>query len=66
VEYTKEKDIYKIQFPGMDMKNSTIYPLNAVALLSAVVLFCQDRDDMTGDCQSYFRQADALKQSLGK
>jgi hypothetical protein len=76
VEYIKEKDIYIIQFPtlddkgveiwGMDKKNSVIYPVNDTALLSAVVLFCYDKDDKTGDCQWYFRDVEALKQRLGK
>jgi len=76
VDYIKEKDIYIIQFPtlddkgvetwGMDKKNSVIYPVNDSALLSAVVLFCQDKDDQTGDCQLYFRDVDALKKRLGR
>lgn len=76
VKYIKEKDLYEIQFPDMelkgvevwviDMKSSRIYPNNVGALMSAIVLFCRDRNDQRGDCQLYLRQVDALKRSLGK
>lgn len=72
VKYLKEKDVYEIQLPDIklagvevwtvDMKSSRISPQNSVALLMAVALFCQD--DKEGDCQSYFRQLDALKRKI--
>jgi len=76
VSYIKERNIYEIQFPTMDDKgveiwavdinNSRIIPLNYPALLMAMVLFCKDKTDNSGDCQTYFRQLDVLKQQLGK
>lgn len=73
VKHIKD-DIYEIQFPdmsleavevwGIDMNRSEIQPLNGGALLSAIALFCRDRNDQKADCQLWFRQLDALMQSL--
>ncbi len=70
VKYLKENDIYEIKFPdmelegeeiwGIDMKDSKIWPVNGGALLSAIVLFCEDRNDQRLDCQLWFAQLDAL------
>jgi len=73
VKYVKNTDTYEITFPnfggeyeeiwGIDMKSSRIWPINSGALLSAIVLFCHDQNDQRLDCQLWFRQVDALKQS---
>lgn len=70
VKYIKETDTYEIAFPnfggegveiwGIDMKSSRIWPENAGALLSAIALFCHDRNDQRLDCQLWFAQLDAL------
>lgn len=74
VKYIKEEDIYEIKFPdmklegeevwGIDMKISKIQPLNGGALLSAIALFCGDRNDQRMDCQLWFTQLDALVQEM--
>ena len=71
-----EGDVYEIQFPdmsletvevwGIDMNSSKIQPVNSGALLSAIVLFCRDRNDQKADCQLWVRQLDALMQGLDK
>lgn len=76
VRYIKEKDIYEIKFPDMklegeeiweiDMKSSKIWPVNGGALLSAIALFCGDRNDQRLDCQLWFAQLDALVQEMEK
>jgi hypothetical protein len=76
VEYIKETDMYEITFAnfggegveiwGIDMESSRIWPENAGALLSAIGLFCRDRNDQRLDCQLWFAQLDALVQSMGK
>ncbi len=75
VKHIKD-DVYEIQFPdmsletveawGIDMNSSKIQPVNGGALLSAIVLFCRDRNDQKADCQLWVRQLDALMQSLDK
>lgn len=67
-----EDDVFEIQFPdisletmevwGIDMNSSKIQPMNGGALLSALLLFCRDRDDQKADCQSWVRLLDALVQ----
>jgi len=76
VKYIKEKDIYEIKVPdmklegveiwGIDMKSSKIWPVNGGALLSAIALFCGDRNDQRLDCQLWFAQLDALVQEMEK
>lgn len=71
-----KNDVYEIQFPDMslegvevwaiDMGSSGIQPVNGGALLSAIVLFCRDKNDNKADCQLWFRQLDAIKQGLDK
>ena len=66
----KKDDTYEIHLPnfgdkgteiwGIDMKSSQIWPKNAGALLSAIALFCHDRNDQRLDCQLWFAQLDAL------
>jgi hypothetical protein len=65
VKYVKDKDYYEIEWPcepdnpysscveqwGIDMETSTIWPLNASALMWAIVLFCKGKDDPSLDCQ---------------
>jgi hypothetical protein len=76
VEYIEERDTYEITFPnfggegvelwGIDMESSQIWPENAGALLSAIALFCRDRNDQRLDCQLWFAQLDALVESMKK
>ena len=76
VKYIKEKDFYEIKFPdmklegeeiwGIDMKSSKIWPVNGGALLSAIALFCEARNDKRLDCQLWFAQLDALMRGVEK
>lgn len=69
-----EESIFQVEFPDMeldgtelwavDMEAAEVWPGNGAALRSAIVLFCKDSDDRTGDCESYFRSVDRLKESL--
>lgn len=75
-KYIKETDTHEITFPnfggegveiwGVDVESSQIWPENAGALMSAIVLFCRDRNDQRLDCQLWFAQLEALKQSMEK
>ena len=75
-KYIEKTDTYEIAFPnfggegveiwGIDTKTSRIWPVNAGALMSAIVLFCHDRNDQRLDCQLWFAQLDALAQSIGQ
>ncbi len=69
-----EEAIFEVKFPDMqlsgvevwiiDMETSQIWPYDSGALLSAIALFCKDANDKTGDCESYFRLAERLKEIL--
>lgn len=63
-------EVYEIEFPDMslefteewaiDMENYEIWPVNSGAYLMAVVLFCEDGDDPSTDCQLWFSLLDAM------
>lgn len=67
-----EEDVYELSFPdisleftevwGFDMASSEFQPLNGGALMSAVVLFCEDRNDTRMDCQLWLELLDSLVQ----
>jgi len=64
---------YEVEFPDLSLSSTevwqiqmdilTIQPVNSNALVSALVLFCQDRDDPSPDCQSWLRQLERISSS---
>jgi len=62
VKHIGDADYYQIEFPGMsggsevwgiDMNNSSIWPINNNALLMAFALFCRSGEDPSADCQQW-------------
>lgn len=76
VTYIQEEDIYEIEFPclgeegvevwGIDMKTREIWPLNSGALLSALLFFCEGRDDPRAECQTWLSILDSMLESIGE
>lgn len=55
---------------GIDMSNSKIQPVNGAALMSAIYMFCGDKESPNKDCEMWIRQlqkmAEDYEQSLNR
>ena len=77
VNYLEESDTYEVGFLadpydpntkeiwGVNMNTGEAWPLDAGALRSAMVFFCEDRDDTKPECQNYFEVFELLIQATG-
>ena len=76
VKRIKDRDIYEVSFQtdpydrdtketwGVDMGTETVWPIDFGALFSAILFFCEGREDPSPDCQAYFSLTDKLKETL--
>lgn len=75
VDYLEETDAYEVSFLadpydsstkeiwGVNMRTGEVWPVDAGALFSAVVFFCQDKNDPSLECRRYLEAMELLIES---